>query len=173
MDKREILTFPPRLIVGNRVWTASGYRDHGPEYGPKIDIAPNQGGTITDCQENSYTRILGSLLHTVRWDNGQVSKHYSGKLFCIGRFQSRAEFEQAIKPAGVAELTVGPGGGFRHVELELEYDGKQQSVQLYDHALWYECVEPIVKKSGGAISVTSLPSKKEIKGGNDPVPLNH
>jgi hypothetical protein len=99
----------------------------------------------------------------VRWDDGQVSKHYSGKLFCIGRFQSRAEFEQAIKPAGVAELTVGPAGGFRHARLELEYDGKYQTVELYDGAFWQECVEPVVKQSGCTISITRLPSKKEIK----------
>jgi len=67
-----------------------------------------------------------------------------------------------IPPAGVAELTIGPAGGFRHVELELEYDGKQQLVQLYEQALWYECVEPIVKKAGGVISVNRLPSKREI-----------
>jgi hypothetical protein len=165
MEKQEIPTFPPRLIVGNRVWTASGYRDHEPEYGPKVDISANQGGTITDSQENSYTRLLGGLLHTVRWDNGQVSKHYSGKLFCIGRFHSRIEFEQAIKPAGVAELTVGPGGGFRHVEFEVEYDGKQQSAKLYDQVLWYECVEPIAKRAGCVISVNRLPSMKDINAG--------
>jgi len=165
MDMREIPTFPPRLIVGNRVWTKTGYRDHGPEFGPKIDIAPNQGGTITASQETEYTKIIGDSLHTVRWDNGQVSKHYSGKLFCIGRFHSRADFEQAIKPTGVAELTVGPGGGFRHVRLALEYDGKHQSVELYNGIFWQECVEPIVKNSGCTISTTRLPSKKEIKAG--------
>jgi hypothetical protein len=163
IEQRESPTFPPRLIVGNRVWTASGYRDHGPEYGPKVNIAPNQGGTITASQENSYTRLLGDLLLTVRWDDGQVSKHYSGKLFCIGRFQSRTEFDQAIKPVGVAELTVGPAGGFRHALLELEYDGKYQTVELYDGAFWQECVEPVVKQSGCTISITRLPSKKEIK----------
>ena len=162
MEIRENSTFPPKLIVGNRVWTASGYRDHGPEYGPKVDIAPNQGGTITASQENGYTKIIGDLLHTVRWDNGQVSKHYSRELFRIGRFQSRTEFEQAIKPAGVAELTIGPAGAFRHVRLELDYDGKHQTAELYDQAFWAECVEPIVKKSGCTISITRLPSKKEI-----------
>ena len=163
MGMRENPTFPPRLIVGNRVWTTSGYRDHGPEYGPKVDIAPNQGGAITASQENAYTKLIGGLLHTVRWDNGQVSKHYPKEILCIGRFQSRSEFEQAIKPTGVAELTVGPAGGFRHVRLELEYDGNRQRAELYDRVFWEECIEPIVKKSGCVISITRLPSKKEMK----------
>jgi len=165
MGIRENPTFPPRLIVGNRVWTTSGYRDHGPEYGPKVDIAPNQGGTITASQENAYTKIIGDLLHTVLWDNGQVSKHYPKEILCVGRFKSRREFEDAIQPTGVAELTVGPAGGFRHVRLELEYDGKQQSVELSDGVFWQEFVEPIVKKFGCTISTTRLPSKKEIKAG--------
>jgi len=165
MERQESPTFPPRLIVGNRVWTTSGYRDHGPEFGPKVDIAPNQGGTITASQENSYTRVIGDFLHTVRWDNGQESKHYSSELFCIGLFQSRTDFEEAIKPTGVPELTVGPAGGFRRVRLELEYEGKPQTVELRDGAFWRECVEPIVKKSGCTISTTRLPSKKEIKAG--------
>ncbi len=139
--------------------------DHGPEYGPKVDIAPNQGGTITASEENGYTRIIGDLLHTVHWDDGQLSKHYSKELFCIGRFESRTEFEQAIKPTGVAELTVGPAGGFRHVRLELEYDGKRQTAELRDGVFWHECVAPIVKNSGCTISITRLPSKKEIKAG--------
>jgi hypothetical protein len=161
MDTQESPTFPPRLIVGNRVWTASGYQDHGPESGPKVDIDPNQGGTITASQENSYTRLIGGLLHTVQWDNSQVSKHYSRELFCIGRFQSRTEFEQAIKPTGVAKLTVGPAGGFRHVLLELEYDGHKQAIELYDRVLWEEFLVTIVKNSGCTVSTVRLPSKNE------------
>ncbi|MGB8032181.1 MAG: hypothetical protein WCF30_21230 [Terracidiphilus sp.] len=158
--------FPPRLIVGNRVWTETGYRQHGPENGPKIDIAPNQGGTITSCQENGYTRILGDLLHTVRWDDGQVSKHYSKDLFCIGRFQTRADFEQAINPTGTVELTVGPAGGFRHVRFELEYDGKREKAELYNRDFWYDCVELLVNRAGCTVSTKVLPGKKRPKPGS-------
>jgi len=160
-DEQEKPTFPPRLVVGSRVWTMNGYRNHGPEYGPKVDIGPNQGGTITASQETVYTRIIGGLLHSVRWDDGRESKHYSRELFCIGRFRSRTEFEQAISPSGVAELTVGPAGGFRHVLVELEYDGQRQIVKLFDRMFWQECLEPIVKKSGCGISTVRLPGKKE------------
>lgn len=163
METRENPTFPPRLVAGNRVWTASGFRDHGPEFGPKVDIAPNQGGTISDSQENSYTRIIGGSLYTVNWDSGQVSKHYPKELFCIGHFQNRTEFEQAIQPTGVVELTVGSGGGFRHVTIELEYDGNRQKAEIYNPSLWQECVEPIVKNSGCAISILRLPSKKRVR----------
>jgi hypothetical protein len=70
---------------------------------------------------------------------------------------------RAIKPTGVAELTVGPAGGFRHARLELKYDGTHQTVELYNGAFWQECVQPIVKQSGCTILITRLPSKKEIK----------
>ncbi len=159
MELRESPTFPPRPIVGNRVWTVRGYANHGPVDGPKVDIAPNQGGTITDTQKPYYT--MDHLLYTVRWDNGQVSKHYYRELFCIGRFQNRTEFEQAIKPAGAVEVTVGPAGGFRHVRFEVEYDGKHQAIELDDRGFWLECVEAIVKKTGCTISTTKLPGKKK------------
>ena len=109
---------PPQLDVGSRVWTTRGYRDHGPSDGPKIDIAPNMGGTITGT-ECPYS-TMDSLLYTADWDNGQTSKHYSKGLFCIGHFQSRSEFEAAINLAGTVELTLGPQCGFRHAKITLE-----------------------------------------------------
>lgn len=157
------LRFPPRLTVGNRVWTATGYRDHGPENGPKVDIGPNQGGTITASQENEYTRIIGDLLITVQWDDGQVSKHYSGGLFCIGRFQTRAEYEEAIQPVGPVELTVGPAGGFRHARLEVEYDGRRQAIELYSGDLWRQLLEPKVMRSGCTVTINKLPGKRKSK----------
>jgi hypothetical protein len=161
MGTTESQTFPPTLVVGSRVWTSNGYNDHGPVDGPKIDIAPNQGGTITATQKPYFT--MDDLLYSVRWDNGQESKHYYRELFSIGRFQSRVEFEQAIKPFGVAELTLGPAGGFRHARFELEYDGKHQTVEIYNRDLWIECVEALVKKAGCTISTTRLPGKSKSK----------
>ena len=52
MEKPEIPKFPPRLIVGNRVWTTTGYCNHGPESGPKVDIAPNRA-----AQSQHHKRI--------------------------------------------------------------------------------------------------------------------
>lgn len=154
--------FPPTLTVGSRVWTDSGYKDHGPMEGPRIDIAPNQGGTIATTQEPYYTHP-DRVLYVVRWDNGQVSKHYETQLLPIGRFQTRAEFEAAIKPMGTVKLTVGPGGGFKHVDLDLEYDGHAQSATITDVRLWRECVEPIVKRLGLPVSTTKLPMKKRSR----------
>jgi len=155
MEKQNIQqTFPPTLIAGNRVWTERGYQNHGPREGPKIDVASNQGGTITDVHERQF--ITGYVLYAVRWDNGQVSKHYDNELFCIGSSQDRAEFESAIKPTETVELTVGPAGGFRKARLELEYDGQPQTAEVQDRRLWLEYVEPIVRKLGLNISTTKL-----------------
>jgi hypothetical protein len=129
MDEQVGKTFPPKLIVDNRVWTEQGYLNHGQLEGPKIDIAPNQGGTIADAREASHF-ISGSMLYTVRWDDGKISKHYADELFCIGRFQTRKEFEAAIKPTGAVELTLGPASGFRSVRLDLEYDGQVQTATI-------------------------------------------
>lgn len=124
-------TFPPRLAPGRRVWTQSGFTHPGQMEGPWVDIAPNQGGTITETQQPYYTR-WDLILYSVRWDNGQVSKHYAKELPCIGRFQNRVEFEAAIRPSGTVRITVGPGGGFRHVDFDLEYDGRSETAILTD-----------------------------------------
>lgn len=150
--------FPPPLTLDNRVWTAHGYSDHGPVDGPKIDIASNMGGTITGAERPYNT--MDSLLYAVHWDNGQISKHYSNGLFCIGRFQTRSEFEAAIYFAGPIELTLGPQGGFRHVSFALDYDGQPQDVEIYDRGLWFDCLEPLAKKLSATINTITLPRKK-------------
>jgi len=139
------------------VWTEQGYLNHGPSGGPKIDVAANQGGTITDARESTHF-ITGPMLYTVRWDDGKTSKHYADELFCIGRFQTWKEFEAAIKPTGAVEVTLGPSGGFRGVKLDLEYDGRAQTAMLSKHnkGLWLECVEPLVKRSKLNISTKRL-----------------
>jgi len=154
-------TFPPPLSVGSRVWTGNGYRDHGPLDGPKIDIAPNTGGAIIRTERPYYT--IDTVLYTVQWDNGQVSKHYSNGLFCIGRYQTRSEFEAAINVTGPAELTLGPQGGFRHVKIALEYDGHPQDVEIYDRGLWFGCLEALAKNHGAAINIIGLPAKTRKK----------
>jgi hypothetical protein len=159
MTAKEISLEP---TVGSRVWTESGYPDHGPMEGPKVDVAPRQGGTVTDCRE-AYRTVTGNLLYTVKWDNGQLSMHYRKELMPIGPFQNRAEFEKAIKPHGSVELTVGPGDGFRFVRVELEYDGEIQSVETDDGHLWRECVEPLVKKLRLKIKTTKLKMARRKK----------
>src|ERR1700733_13021766 len=154
MENRYVQTFPPALSVGERVWTEHGYLNHGPLEGPKVDIAPNQGGAISAIEKPYYT--MDQLLYPVRWDNGQASKHYYKELFWIGRFQTREEFEIAVKPTGAVELTVGPAGGFRRARFELEYDGQSQTVDVLDRSLWLEFIEPLVTKAGLEISTTKL-----------------
>lgn len=150
--------FPPLLKIGNRVWTTHGYSDHGPLYGPKVDIAANIGGTIVDI-ERPY-RDIGNNLYTINWDNGQKSKHYASGLFCIGRFNTLSEFVSAIRVLGPVELTVGPQGGFRHARLRLEYDGIAEDTELSDQGYWFGHIETIAKRSGMQIATIQLPPKE-------------
>jgi hypothetical protein len=155
------LEFPPPLTIGNRVWTIGGYYDHGPLDGPKTDIVPNMGGTIT-ATESPY-HSSDSLLYTIHWDNGQISKHYANGLFCIGRFQTRSEFEAAIKLSGPVELTVGPQGGFRHARVRVEYDGHPQEAEIHDRSLWIGCVERLARENTVAIHTIALPGRSRRK----------
>lgn len=147
--------FPPQLSIGSRVWSDNGFLDHGPAEGPKVSITSNQGGTVTETQKPYHTYDF--LLYTVQWDNGQTSKHYSKDLLCIGKFQSRSEFEAAIRPTGSVALAVGPAGGFRSARFELEYDGQRQTVNVLDQRLW-KLIEPIVDQLGVGIATSKLPS---------------
>ena len=148
--------FPPVLAAGARVWTTKGYRDHGPIEGPKVDIAGSQGGTVQATTKPSY--MMDQSLYTVRWDNGQTSKHYASGLFCIGRFGTFEEFVVAIVPHEPIEVTLGPQGGFRAARFSLTYDGHTQIVSLLpdDRQLWFEVVEPIVKARGMKITEMRL-----------------
>lgn len=147
--------FPPTLAVGNRVWSEYGYPQHGPADGPKVDIAANMGGTVVST-EHPYN--MDFLLYAIHWDNGQVSKHYSKDLFCIGHFRSRSDFEKAIKPIGPVAVVLGPKGGFREARLALEYDGVQMESTIANRDVWLKCVEKLVKDSGVIIAEERLPS---------------
>jgi hypothetical protein len=153
--------FPPPLIVGARVWSGNGYRDHGPLDGPKVDIPRRIGGVVRKTEKPYMT--YDHLLYTVEWDNGQVSKHYAPSLFCIGRFQTKNEFEAAIRLEGDIHLTVGPQGGFKGVTLSVNYDGQRVAGRLYqrDRDLWADFLEPLAKRQKIPIQKTRLPSARD------------
>lgn len=160
MDKN----FPPSLVVGNRVWSNKGYKDHGPVTGPKINIASGTGGTITETE----VPHLGSdsLLYTINWDNGQRSKHYENGLFCIGKFATRTEFEQAIVLVGPVKFTKGPQGGFRQIQFTVEYDGQISEVEIYDRSLWFNCLEALAQKQEAKINIVMLSPKRRLTDNN-------
>jgi hypothetical protein len=116
---------------------------------------------IIAATEKPYS-TMDHLLYTVRWDNGQVSKHYFKELLCIGRFQTRDEFEAAIKFEGEIQLTVGPQGGFREALMRVEYDGVRQEARLTkeDRELWDEFFEPLAKRQKVEIQRIKLPPAK-------------
>jgi hypothetical protein len=154
-------TFPPLLGEGCRVWTISGYTNHGPLEGPKINIERDLGGIIKGFSRPYNTN--DQLLCTVQWDNGKVSKHYETDrhLICIGRYQALADFKAAIEPVGNVELVIGPQGGFREAKLQLTFDGELQDVAItdVDRLLWEAVLRPLVQARGLQINETVLPAK--------------
>jgi len=155
-----MMVFPPHLAVNARVWTEHGFHDHGLQEGPRVSIPPKQSGAVA-AAEQPY-RTIDFLLYTVRWDNGQVSKHYYKELLCIGRFQNRKGFEAAIRFIGEIHVTQGPQGGFRHAEMQVEYDGTLMSGRFdqEDRSTWNDFFEPLAKRQKIPIRITKLPSAR-------------
>ena len=147
-------TFPPPLTKGSRVWTEGGFSAHGPLDGPKVDIQPRSAGTVISVEQPYPT--VDQLLFGVEWDPGQKSKHYGKRLYCIGRFASRAEFENAIALHGTIDVTVGPQGGFRQAKCDVSYEGVRKEVVITDRDLWLDCLEPLAIARGIIINTIKL-----------------
>jgi len=137
--------FPPVLENGTRVWTETGYPDHGPLEGPKQDIPGPQGGTVVAINKPWLT--MDQLLYTIQWDSGHESKHYGGKLCSIGRFRTRLQFEDASRVVSL-DVVVGPKGGFRSARYSVEYDGNRISGQTFSREDWRDVLEPLAKRDG-------------------------
>lgn len=147
--------FPPPLAIGVRVWTEDGYRDHGPLDGPKVNVPPQTGGIVARAEAVAGT---DESLYSARWDNGLESKHYGSDLFSIGRFETRDEFEAAIRFEDV-QLTLGPQGGFREVQMRIVFDGAAAEGRLdkRGHGLWADFLEPIARRQGVEIRTVRVP----------------
>ena len=91
-----------------------------------------------------------------------MPKHYSKGLFCIGRFQTRTEFESAICFEGEILLTLGPYGGFSGAEMNVQYDGKSVKGQLdqEDPSKWINFFKPFAKLQKIPSRITTLPSTR-------------
>jgi hypothetical protein len=144
--------FPPALRVGCRVWTESGYLEHGPFDGPKQDIAGSQGGEVI-ATERPYS-TMDQFLYTVRWDNGQMSKHYARELFSTGRFRTRKEFMAAFFLVDTIQMRVGPKGGFRSVKFRVLYDGEAIEAETRDRGEWTGLILPAAIRQGVEIMKT-------------------
>lgn len=157
MDPNAQFNFPPRLDVGNRVWSGDGFHDHGHL---KVNIPPDTGGMITDISK-PYSSV-DQYLYSVRWDDGSTSVHYSKDLVCIGRFKSFQEFQSAIELHGPIHLTVGPRGGFREAEFSATYDKRRGDVHLaeWDRELWRNCLRPLAMDQKIKIVETRLSAGK-------------
>ena len=103
------------LETGNRVWTIRGYHQHGQLEGPKVDVPSNIGGTITWVEQRMC------YLYVVKWDTGQITKHYSSELFPIGLFQNIKDLEIALKSGKNEEIIYTPSGSFKGFSISISY----------------------------------------------------
>ncbi|MFV0934624.1 MULTISPECIES: hypothetical protein [Pseudomonas] len=156
----ERVGFPPKPDVGSRVWSGSGYLEHGPIEGPKVDIASKIGGVITNASKPYST--YDDKLCVVQWDDGTNSKHYSNDLVCIGRFQSFQEFESATQIHGPIQVTAGPQGGFQEAKFSVTYDGQVIDAHLLksDQKFWTQCIQPLARTQKIAIKEKRVQAKK-------------
>ena len=152
-EKQMNITSPE---VRKRVWTVSGFPQHGQYDGPKTDVPANTGGTI--IREEQPYQTMDSLLYVVRWDSGEITKHYDSELFCIGQFQTLSDLEAALPFSEVGELLVGPGGRFRGFTLQVSKDSFITLAQ-HQRRAWLD-LEPILKRRGIRIHTTRIPMKK-------------
>jgi len=142
--------------IGCHVWTESGYTNHGPDTGPKVSIRPKSLGMIT----GSVGQFAGQTLHTVRWNDGLLSKHYFYELDCIGPFDSLDSYHQALGQARAARLWRGPRGGFQMFTAEVPFQGEFYPVQFgKSDKLLFERIEPLLRASGAPIQVTHAPKR--------------
>lgn len=143
MSEDSAPVFPPRLDRGARVQSRG---------------EPLRYGIVEEISKPYDT--VDQLLFTIRWDDGSTTREYGSKLFCIGRFQNRAEFDAAITPVSAATVTEGPRGGFKSASLALIYEGHSRGVRITDRALWADSVEPRLRALGLETKVTRLRNAK-------------
>jgi hypothetical protein len=146
------------LTIGDRVWTIRGYNQHGQYDGPIIDIPPNLGGTVSDI-ENPYSTMCIQLF-VIKWDNNQISRHYSKELFSIGPFQNLDEFDASFRNGVNGKLVLGPLGGFREFSINIFFNKKEFLFHLYkeDGYAWH-IISDILKKYLISYNIEELPSK--------------
>lgn len=146
------------LTIGVRVWTIRGYNQHGQYYGSKIDIPQNLGGTVSAI-EHPYS-TMGTKLFVIKWDNNQISKHYSTELFSIGPFQNLDEFEASFRNGINGKLVLGPLGGFREFSINIIFNKREFLFHLYkeDGYAWH-IISELLKKYLISYNIEELSSK--------------
>lgn len=154
--------FPPMLEIGSRVWLDRSYARHQEPGPPNTAMALLRGGKVIDTEKPFVT--MDQLLYAVKWDDGQISKHYAGELFCTGTFGTYAEFEAAIELEGEITLTHGPRGGFREALIPMKFDGSSQKVRLTDRYLWVNCLEPMAARDNIPVTTVVVQARGRVRG---------
>lgn len=159
MDTQPI-TFPH---IGARVWAIDGLHEHGPAGGPKVDVPPDTGGIITHAEQPYPT--IDMLLYVVKWDSGQVTKHYFKELVVLGPFTTFDEFRDAVLHGSSAHLVIGPQGGFREFSMTVEKNGAPLQVRFVreQRDCWEYVLRPIIEAAGISIETERLEAKPHLR----------
>jgi hypothetical protein len=131
----------------HRVWTATAIINHGRMDGPKSNIPKNTGGVIASKEIEPLSQ---SFLYEIKWDTGQILKHYAQDFICIHPFQNLDEFSRSVSTCGKdATLELGPEGGFVSFKITVAHDGDEFQFHI-DKAQgrhWRESIQSIIESS--------------------------
>jgi hypothetical protein len=147
------------LEIGKRVWSFSGYVNHGPIDGAKINIPANTGGKITSVSRPYST--MDHFLYQISWDSGEISKHYFSELDPIGICSHIDEYEVLLKQGKNAKLVIGPQGGFKRFEMTIHFKDQDYEIRLSnsqkDNWSW---TKELLEKNGVLYETEKLAMKK-------------
>lgn len=116
------------LEIGKRVWSFSGYSNHGTADGVKINVPTNTGGMISHLSRPYPT--IDVFLYSVLWDSGETSKHYYNELDPIGNCKTIKDYEQILVNGNNAKAVVGPQGGFKNFEMTVCFNNTDYLIKL-------------------------------------------
>lgn len=126
--------------INYRVWSNTGYPNHGPTH---VSIPPDIFGSVLKIEDKP-----GGDLYSIRWDNDQQSKHYLKDLFCIGNCKDLAEFENLIRLGKNGKLISGPKGGLVEFCIDIEQNNyKYQFKSLEYDNIYKRFLEEILSKN--------------------------
>jgi len=150
-------------MPSHRVWTTTAIINHGRMDGPKSNVPKNTGGVILSKQIEPLSQ---SFLYEIKWDTGQILKHYSQDFICLHPFQNLDEFSHAVSTSGRdATLELGPQGGFKSFTITVAHGDKDFQFHIYQAQgrHWRESIQSIIESSKVAVKELRQAPKPRAK----------